>query len=47
MSVFFLGSWGMNRSTEQTNRPRTASQLQIEQVEGDRQTCAKQYAPPS
>ena len=22
---FFLGSWGMNRSAEQTNRPRTAS----------------------
>ena len=27
MSVFFLGSWGMNRSTEQTNRPRTASRF--------------------
>ena len=24
---FFLGSWGMNRSAEQTNRPRTASQF--------------------
>ena len=24
---FFLGSWGMNRSAEQTNRPRTASRL--------------------
>ena len=22
---FFLGSWGMNRSAEQTNHPRTAS----------------------
>ena len=27
MSVFFLGSWGMNRSAEQTNRPRTASRF--------------------
>ena len=25
MSVFSLGSWGINRSAEQTNRPRTAS----------------------
>ena len=25
MSVFFLGSWGMNRGAEQTNRPRTAN----------------------
>ena len=24
---FFLGSWGMNRSAEQTNRPRTASRF--------------------
>ena len=24
---FFLGSWGMNRSAEQTNRPRTALRL--------------------
>ena len=27
MSVFFGGSWGMNRSAEQTNRPRTTSQF--------------------
>ena len=27
MSVFFLGSWGMNRSAEQTNHPRTASRF--------------------
>ena len=25
MSIFFLGSWGMNRSAEQTDHPRTAS----------------------
>ena len=25
--LFFLGSWGMNRIPEQTNRPRTASRL--------------------
>ena len=24
---FFLGSWGMNRSAEQTNWPRTASRF--------------------
>ena len=27
MSVFLLGSWGMNRSAEQTNHPRTASRF--------------------
>ena len=27
MSVFFVGSWGMNRSAEQTNHPRTASRF--------------------
>ena len=27
VSFFFLGSWGMNRSAEQTNRPRTASRF--------------------
>ena len=27
MSVFCLGSWGMNRSAEQTNRPWTASRF--------------------
>ena len=25
--LFFLGSWGMNRSAEQTNHPRTASRF--------------------
>ena len=25
--LFFLGSWGMNRIAEQTNRPRTASRF--------------------